>query len=478
MLEAIASDDARWGNCMDPVEDLVAFVSQLRYEDLPPTTVEAVKVQLADALACALAGSAAPLNPEIVARHAQWGGTPEATVLVYGHRLPAPTAAWLNAAMIHAHDFDDSHRASNQHVFVTLLPAALATAESLRQPIAGRGLITALAGAAEFQIRLGLSVLPHMHVGWLPTAVFGGLGAAAAGAKLLGLSQEGIANAVGLGYAQVQGNRQGLLEGNIAKRLTPAFSARAGVHAAALAEIGVTGPHAIANGSYGLYALFGDGNGDASMLTSGLGTRFFVNDIALKPYPCCRAAHRPIDMALVAKANLQPFESAAIAAVDVWLHPRGYALIGQPFQIRQNPQVDAQFSAQWTVAFALLHGALTLTDFDPKAVRAATDVRTLAERVRIHRLPDADSGTQERLTLRLQDGRQATISHADIKGEPGLPLSRAERLGKFLACAAYAHYPLEPTTAKAVFTEIEHLEENDDIRPLIAQFTTHRSGMC
>ena len=139
--------------------------------------------------------------------------------------------------------------------------------------------------------------------------------------------------------------------------------------------------------------------------------------------------------------------------------------------------MDAQFSAQWTVAFALLHGAPTVTDFDPKAVRAATDVRTLAERVRIHRLPDADPGTQERLTLRLQDGRQATISHADIKGEPGLPLSRAERLGKFLACAAYAHYPLDPKRRTAVFTEIEHLEEYDDIRPLIAQFTTHRSGV-
>ena len=275
----------------------------------------------------------------------------------------------------------------------------------------------------------------------------------------------------------MQGNRQGLLEGNIAKRLTPAFSARAGVHAAALAEIGVTGPHAVANGTYGLYALFGSGNGDASMLTSGLGVRFLVDDIALKPYPCCRAAHQPIDMALEAKAQIQPFESSAIAAVDVRLHPRGYALIGQPFQLRQNPQVDAQFSAQWTVAFALLHGAPAIPDFEPEAVRAATDVRTLAKRVRIHKLPDADSGTHERLTLRLQDGRQATISHADIKGEPGLPLSRAERLGKFLACAAYAHYPLEPTTAEALFTKVERLDEDDDIRPLIAQFTTHRSGV-
>ena len=469
---------------MEPVEALVSFVADLRYEDLPPTAVAAVKVQIADALACALAGSAAPLTPEIVARHARWGGAPEATVLVYGHRLPAPTAAWLNAAMVHAHDFDDSHRASNQHVFVTLLPAALATAESLGKPIAGRDLITALAGAAELQTRLGLSVLPHMHVGWLPTAVFGGLGGAAASAKLLGLTKEGIANAIGLAYAQAQGNRQGLLEGNIAKRLTPAFSARAGVHAAALAEIGVTGPHALTTGAYGLYALFGGGNRDATDLTAELGERFAVEDIALKPYPCCRAAHRPIGMALEAKEQLQPFDATAIAAVDVWLHPRAHALIGQPFQIRQNPQVDAQFSVQWTVAFALLHGAPGLADFEPEAVRAATDVQRLAQTIKVHRLPDAEPSTLERLTVTLDDGRQAAVSHADIKGEPSLPLTRSERLGKFLACAEYAHHPLDAETdvfdkvavcdkvAEAVFTDIERLEKTDDIRPLIAQLAT------
>ena len=457
---------------VDPVETLVAFVADLRYEDLPPATIAAVKRQIADAVACALAGSAAPLSPELVARHVQWGGAPEATVLVYGHRLPAPTATWLNASMIHAHDFDDSHRASNQHVYVSLLPAALAVAESLGTPLGGRDLITALVGAAELQVRLGLAVLPHMHVGWLPTAVFGGLGAAAVSAKLLGLPAAGIANAVGLAYTQAQGNRQGLLEGAVAKRLTPAFSARAGVHAAALAAIGVTGPQALTTGDFGLPALFGGGKVDVAALTAGLGERFAVDDIALKPYPCCRAAHRPIDMALEAKAQVQSFNPAAIAAVDVWLHPRAYALIGQPFALRQNPQVDAQFSVQWTVAHALLHGAPGLAEFAPEAVRAANDVQELAQKIRVHRLPNAEPGTHERLALFLQDGRRAESSHSDIKGEPGLPLSRSERLAKFLACAAYAHHPIDAGPAEDVFLKFEHLEESADIRPLIAQVSS------
>ena len=47
---------------MDPVADLCKFVAALRYDDLPPGAVAAVKEQIADALACALAGSAAPLS--------------------------------------------------------------------------------------------------------------------------------------------------------------------------------------------------------------------------------------------------------------------------------------------------------------------------------------------------------------------------------------------------------------------------------
>ncbi len=454
---------------MDPVADLLAFAAELRYDDLPERTVAAVKEHVADTLACALAGSAAPLTAEIVARHVRWGGSPEASVLVFGNRLPAPTAAWLNAAMAHAHDFDDSHRAANQHVFVALLPAALAAAESRGQPIAGRNLITALAAAAEFQVRLGLAALPHMHVGWLPTSVFGGLGAALASAKLLGLPPDATANAVGLAYTQTQGNRQGLLEGTIAKRLTPAFSAHAGVHAAALAEIGVTGPRELTAGPYGLFALFGGGEPDAATLTTGLGARYAADDIALKPYPCCRAAHRPIAMALEAKTQVRPFAPADIAAVEVWLHPRAHALIGQPFRLRQNPQVDAQFSAQWTVAFALLHGAPGLPDFEPAAVRAAADVQALAARIQVHCLTDAAPTTHERLVLRMDDGRRAAISHSDIKGEPGVPLSRAERREKFLACAGYASRPLKQAAAEAAFAACEKLDESADVRPLLAQ---------
>ncbi len=135
---------------------------------VPPETVEATRVLITDAIGCALAGSAAPLNAEIVERHARWGGAPEATVLVYGQRLPAPTAAWLNAALIHSHDFDDSHDFCRVHVFVTILPAILATAESTGRPLSGRALLTALAGASEISLALPFRSLNKFIRGGCP----------------------------------------------------------------------------------------------------------------------------------------------------------------------------------------------------------------------------------------------------------------------------------------------------------------------
>ena len=213
---------------MDPMRTIIAHYANLGFEDLPTEAVHATRNLIVDSLACAMAGSAAPLNPEIIERHIRWGGAPEATVLVFGGRLPAPTAAWLNAAMIHSNDFDDTEDTTQNHIFVTILPALLAAGESCGRAMPGREVIAALAGAADVTLRLNAVVHKSIHPGWLPTTVFGAVSASMAAARVLGLGEDGIANAAGFGYAQSHGNRQALLDGSVAKRLQPAFSARAG----------------------------------------------------------------------------------------------------------------------------------------------------------------------------------------------------------------------------------------------------------
>lgn len=459
---------------MDPMEKLLSFYSALRYEDLPPETAEAVRALIIDTLGCALSGSSAPLNAELVDRHARWGGAPEATVFVYGNRLPAPQAAWLNAAMIHSNDYDDTHDDTAIHVFVTILPALLAAGESTGKPLSGKNLLTAVAGAAEISVRLGSAVRDHIHEGWLPTTVYGTICAAAGAAKIMGLDSEGIANAAGLGYAQTHGNRQALLDATLAKRLQPAFSAQAGVHAAALAEVGASGPRRIVEGADGLYALFGGGKGDSSLLTDGLGTRFEVGRTSVKPYPCCRSNHGVISAAEEAKAKLGAFASGDIESVDVWITYYSFSMVGQPFEIRQNPQVDAQFSAQWTSAFTLLHGVPGVPDFAPERVVSDTEIQELAGRVKIHiweggdDVPDSNAPFRlSRVAVKLKDGRSADVTHEKVKGSPDWPMTAEERRGKFFACAEGAAIPLERSRLEEAYAALEQIEDQDDLRPLI-----------
>ena len=454
---------------MDPMQKIIAHYANLRFEDLPDEAVCAARNLIVDALACALAGSAAPLNPEIIERHLRWGGAPEATVLVFGGKAPAPTAAWLNAAMIHSNDFDDTEDVTQNHIFVTILPALLAAGESLGCAMPGREVITALAGAADVTLRLNAVVHQSIHPGWLPTTVFGAVSASMAAARALGLDEEGLANAAGFGYAQSHGNRQALLDGTLAKRLQPAFSARAGVHSAVLAQTGATGPRRIVEGADGFIELFGGGEGDPDALTRELGETFHVNRIGMKPYPSCRVSHPHISAALEARERLGAFSAQEVESVEVWATPIGHSMIGQPFQIRENPQVDAQFSAQWTTAFSLLNGLPRIAHFDPDLIVSGVEVIELAQKTRVHIWKEGSLLlVPVRIRVKLKDGRETDVTHDKIKGSPEWTMTEVERKEKFFSCAEAAAVRLEPEEVERAFRELTSLEDCADIRPVLA----------
>ncbi len=78
--------------------------------------------------------------------------------------------------------------------------------------------------------------MPRLHpLGWLPTGVFGALGAAAAAAKLLGLDPKRTATALGLAGSQSAGLIQNL--GTMTKPFHAGNAARAGIKAAEAARI-------------------------------------------------------------------------------------------------------------------------------------------------------------------------------------------------------------------------------------------------
>ena len=106
-------------------------------------------------------------------------------------------AALVNGTAAHALDYDDFSSVFGGHQSAPLVPALFALAEAERS--SGKDVVTAYAVGVETEIRLARAVhFHHYDKGWHPTATLGTIGAAAATARLLGLSAEKTAIALAL----------------------------------------------------------------------------------------------------------------------------------------------------------------------------------------------------------------------------------------------------------------------------------------
>ena len=68
------------------------------------------------------------------------------------------------------------------------------------------------------------------------------------------------------------------------------FCGGQGIYAAYLARDGLTGPTSVLEGKYGYFKCFSDAP-EPEQLTAGLGERFMIDEITVKPYPCCSDLH-------------------------------------------------------------------------------------------------------------------------------------------------------------------------------------------
>ena len=149
---------------MDLARVIAEHVRRIRFEEIPPSSLEGTKRLLLDTLGVAIAGSSAAGTREAVDLMVEWGGPPQSTLLCYGKKLPDINAAFANSVMIHARDFDDTHDGAVVHTDVTVLPAVMALTEK-RGGGTGEDFLTALALGIDLNCRLGLSIghAPGFH---------------------------------------------------------------------------------------------------------------------------------------------------------------------------------------------------------------------------------------------------------------------------------------------------------------------------
>ncbi|MBI5967006.1 MAG: MmgE/PrpD family protein [Deltaproteobacteria bacterium] len=454
----------------DAIFDLAKSVVQTSYEDIAVENIPTAKMFILDTLGVALAGSTATGCSEVVHLIKEQGGRPDSSILVFGGKAPAQDAAFANSMMIHGRDFDDTHEGLvGAHCNVSVLPAALALAET--KGASGKEFLAAVILGIDLMARIG-NAAPLFH-GWHNTATLGAFGAAAAAGKILRLSEDQMVNALGIAFSQAAGNRQGRADGALTKRMQPAFSARAGVFSALLAERGLTGAKNTLQGPWGFFTLYGDRTVDwmnqetLNRLTDQLGKRYEVVNLSAKPYPCCRLAHGAIEATLSLMQENRLMERD-VQMVTIQASPVIYDTVGHPFQIRDNPQVDAQFSIPYTVAVAIQREEVTLEDFEVEVVKQPRTAE-LAKKV----LVQVDEGLAKSSTIvniHTNSGKSFSKRIDVFKGHPQNPLSQEEFLKKFRDCARFSAVPMELQRLEKILTHLLDMENIQNIKQIVELF--------
>jgi 2-methylcitrate dehydratase PrpD len=357
------------------------------YDDLPETTVTAAKRLLLDSVATAMAGSAAPAVDEAAALVREWYPTGRSGVWGRAFRLPAPWAAFVNAAMLHARDFDDTYDPVPIHPSAPILPAVIAASEEATRAVSGAELLTAYVVGVEAAVRIAESGGTAATArGWHLTSVVGGFGAAMAVAHLWGLSPKTALDTLGLQLCQTSGTLQAVLDKSWAKRFQPAHMSANAVISASMAKAGIDGPQEVFEGRGGLFSLYHHAPFDADVLIQPI-DHYAIEDVGPKPYPCCRRTHAAIDAAFEIRKLLadKGVDIADVAKVKVYVSSGSKQLVGSPLA-EDFGDVDTQFSIPYTFALALWRGAVGLSDFegvrehaDPRVVSTARAVEVVTE---------------------------------------------------------------------------------------------------
>lgn len=419
--------------------ELAAFAAGLTYDDVPEAVRERAKELVLDGLGIARAAARTPYADAAIAGLAGLGETGGSVVVGRPERLPLRDAMTVNGSLIHAFDFDDTHVGGIVHVTASALPLALGLCTHLG--LSGRDLLLAYVIAVECAARIGMVAKGAFHpVGFHPTSVCGVFGAALAAGRMMGLDEDGLAHAQGIALSQSAGTFEFLAEGTWTKRLHPGFAAAAGLTAAALAKGGYQAPRLPYEGRFGLYNCYLGPKAagiDLGLATKGLGERFEVLGVGLKPYPACHFMHGCLDAAIELHRSRRP-DPERILRVTAFVPEGVVSTVCEPIAPKRRPQnaYDAQFSIPYAVATALIRGRFGLSELEPDAL---FDRTTLALADKIGWAPDPDSpfprAYSGELAVKLDDGTTVACRHQINRGAPDLPLRRGEVVAKFRANA-------------------------------------------
>lgn len=438
---------------------LAGFIAELKYEDLSPEVIETTKQYILDYYASCYAGMKVneKFNHAVEEILFAMGGIEEASVLHSGRKLPVMYAAFLNAVYSHGADMDDGNRKAMGHVAAHVMSAVFALAETLH--VSGKDMIVAINVGYEVYNRVAAAVQPGLvRRGFHSTGTAGAIACGAAAAKLLGLSEQEIYNAISLSAIQSSGLMIITESGQSCKPVNPANAARTGILSAKLAAKGIESSVNPLESQKGWFHAMSE-HVDESAVLEGLGEVFTICESYLKPYPSCRHTHCGIEGAMkIREQLLQRFGRVpvdAIDAIEVQIYRNAIQIAGQ-IQIPRTAE-DSKFSIHYSLATALLKGRFGLEDLP--VCNVDVDLKAIVEKIRLEEDESMENRAQgirgSKVNICLKDGTTYSETVLIPKGDAANPLTREDMEQKLRSCAGDI---LTDTQQKKLMSFVDNFE--------------------
>jgi len=410
--------------------ELAQWAAGLKHSDLPQDVVHQIKRLTLDYYCAVIAGSTTPTSRMAQAYFSSAEKGDSAGVVGTDITLSTHSAAFVNGTAAHGLELDDGYTPGSYHPGAACMPAIMAVAQAYRS--SAQDIVAAIAIGFELSCRMARAGHPHTwQNGFHNTGVNGVFGCASGVGKLLDLSSQQMNWALGMAGSFSSGLFEFLGEGSEVKRLHPGKCARDGVVVAELAKRGIDGPLTGIEGKNGYFKAYASGKANGPSTLEELGQTWELLMTYVKPYPCCRHLHAPIDAILEIKRttslDAQQIDSIIIQTNQV---------AARHAHTHYAAFLDAQMSIPYAVAAAVVFDEIGLDAFDRQA-RERQDIAALVPKVKVEVSESMQAvypmQRPAHVIIVMKDGSRHEFTQRQPYGEPDNPLDDAALTGKFHA---------------------------------------------
>lgn len=424
---------------MSTTRTLAEYAVGGTFDDLPNEVVAHTKTAILNILGAALGGAETRIGKlHLNLARASGGGIFESTLIGSGTKVSAAMAAYANASLAFALDYEDVV-CYCIHAGPVTIPAALAIGEMVGS--SGREFIIAIERGYEIGTRIGLSMQPSAARG---AQVWGQqytpFAPCVAAGRLLGLDAVAMDTAMGIAgtYAPVPSAYKYF--GTVAEtrpmreaKLGWGWMALGGTFGALSAAGGFGGGHGILDGDEGFWIMAGSDQCDHTSMTDGLGSTHYIVETEFKVHPSIAWNHPP-HVALKNLMRAENFSASDVARIKV----AGLG-IDRTADFAPVGAVDAMFSLPYTIATTLLDDPLLPTMYEESRINSP-QVRELLSKIELEPDPEADLAwfNEHRmcfaLDVSLLDGQEFNVATEFPRDKPAQ--GHAEIVTKFRELAA------------------------------------------